>query len=267
VHLRSTVEGVDWVAIEEWCLRGGGKGWIGVGWGLWDESCNGISWLEYSEHQREAGRGVDDSVRRLHELPKGALVWTRRLDSSYWLGEIVGPWRYRDGATAQRLDMFNVRQCYWWHVGTQDSVPGIVVSNFNRRKTLNPVANPGAVAYTNRLHAQLAGRASTIEPADPRDVVESLLGALDLEDLVAVYLQDEHDYILVNRRRATVGYEYVLRHRQSGARAVATVKSGGERVDLDALPETQTSRSGRMPLQVRAGGSHFRLFAGSPRTT
>jgi hypothetical protein len=148
VHLRSTVEGVDWVAIEEWCLRGGGKGWIGVGWGLWDESCNDISWPEYGEHQREAGRGVDDSVRRLHELPQGALVWTRRLDSSYWRGEIVGPWRYRDGATAQRLDMFNVRPCYWWHVGTQDSVPGIVVSNFNRRKALNPVANPGAPTPT-----------------------------------------------------------------------------------------------------------------------
>jgi hypothetical protein len=53
---------------------------------------------------------------------------------------------------------------------------------------------------------------------------------------VAVYLQNEHDYIFVNRGRATVGYEYVLRHRRSGARAVATVKSGGERVDLDALP-------------------------------
>src|SRR4051812_36929287 len=36
LHLRSTVEGVDHVAIENWCLRTDGLGWAGVGWGLWD---------------------------------------------------------------------------------------------------------------------------------------------------------------------------------------------------------------------------------------
>jgi len=236
LHLRSTVEGVDHVAIEEWCLRGGGDGWAAVGWGLWDDHYDGISWEEYVRWHTDESKVVNDSVRRLHELPSGTLVWTRRRDGSYWLGEITGAWHYRDGAEAQRHDIFNVRPCYWWRVGTQDSVPGIVVSNFNRSKTLNPVANRGAVLYTRRLHAQLAGRAGTIEPADPREVIESLLGALDLEDLVAVYLQDEHDLLLVNRGRSTVGYEYVLRHRLTGRRAVATVKSGGAAVDLDGLP-------------------------------
>jgi len=67
-------------------------------------------------------------------------------------------------------------------------------------------------------------------------VLESLLGALDLEDLIAVYLQDRYGMILVNRRRSTVGYEFVLRYRDDGRRAVATVKSGKAKVDLDALP-------------------------------
>ena len=233
LHLRSTVEAVDHVAIEEWCLRGD---WAGVGWGLWDENCDGISWDEYERRRADSGEGVNDSVRRLHDLPIGSLLWTRRRDSSYWLGELTGRWQYRDGVEAQKLDLFNVRRCRWWSVGTQDSVPGIVVSNFNRSKTLNPVADRGAVGYTNRLHAQLAGELATPPPADPREVIESLLGALDLEDLVAVYLQDVHGFVLVNRGRTTVGYEYVLRHRETGRRAVATVKSAGARVDLDALP-------------------------------
>lgn len=202
LHLRSTVEGVDHVAIEDWCLRTDSKCWVGVRWGLWDDESDGISWEEY-EHRSGS---VNDSVQRLHDLPKGSLVWSRRRDSSYWLGEITGKWRYRDGPEAQRLDMFNVRRCRWWHVGTQDSVPGIVVSNFNRQKALNPVADRGAVLYTRRLHAQLSGAAREMAPAEPHDVIESLLGATDLEDLVAVYLQDQQGLVLINRAPSTVGY-------------------------------------------------------------
>jgi len=133
--------------------------------------------------------------------------------------------------------MFNLRPCRWRSVGTQDAVPGIVVSNFNRPKTLNPVADGAAILYTERLHRQLTGEIDPEAPnPDSRDVIESLLGVLDLEDLVAVYLQDAHDFILVSRGSSTVGYEYVLRHRRSGRRAVATVKSARASVDLDALP-------------------------------
>src|SRR5918999_5611938 len=167
LHLRSTVEEVDHVEIEDWCLRDGGQGWAGVGWGLWDASQHGISWTKYCSLTDRSGEAVNDSVQRLHDLSTGALIWTRRRDSSYWLGELTGRWRYRDGRSAQRLDMFNVRPCHWWHVGTQDSVPGIVVSNFNRAKTLNPVANWPAVAYTNRLYAQLSGGRSDEPPPDP----------------------------------------------------------------------------------------------------
>jgi hypothetical protein len=239
LHLRSTVEDVDHVAIEDWCLRdgAGGNGWAGVGWGLWDAARAGIGWEQYCRDYVAAGYELNDSVKRLYELPIGSLVWTRRRDSSYWLGELTGPWEYRDGGVAQALDMFNVRRCHWWKVGTQDSVPGIVVSNFNRSKTLNPVADYGAVRYTLRLHAQVAGHAEEIGPSDPREVVESLLGALDLEDLVAVYLQDRHSFVLVNRGKSSVGYEYVLRRRDTGRRAVATVKSAGAVIDLDALPD------------------------------
>jgi hypothetical protein len=237
LHLRSTVQGVDHVAIEDWCIGDGGDGWAGVGWGLWkDESYTSITWEQYVEMRDEHGDGVDESVRRLHDLPTGTLVWSRRRDSSYWLGEITGPWCYRDGDEAHALDMFNLRPCRWWHVGTQDLVPGKVVNNFSARKTLNPVADRGAVRYTRRLHAQYAGHAFDLTPTTPTEVITSLLGPTDLEDLVAAYLQDQHELVLVNRGSSTVGYEYVLRDRATGRRAVATVKSGGTPVNLSALP-------------------------------
>lgn len=73
-------------------------------------------------------------------------------------------------------------------------------------------------------------------PAKPEEVIKSLLGAEDLEDLVAVYLQDRFDYLVVSRLRSTPGYEYELRARDGGATAVASVKSGDTPVDIDLLP-------------------------------
>ncbi len=92
------------------------------------------------------------------------------------------------------------------------------------------------------------------DPPAPQEVIESLLGALDLEDLVAVYLQDQHELVLINRGRSTVGYEYVLRHRRTGARVVATVKSAGAAVDLDALPSDRAVSVWAYAVSGRAQG-------------
>lgn len=238
LHLRSTiVDPVDHLAIEDYCLPNEEDGWAGVGWGCWDDTPSGISWNQYVERKERAGEAIDASVELLHDLPIGGLIWTRGRDSSYWLGEVIGRWEYRGDEHARALDMFNLRRCRWRRVGTEDSVPGKVVNNFRASKTVNPVTDLGAVRYTRRLHAQLTGGAQELEPVSPHEVIESLLGATDLEDLVAVYLQDRHDLVLVSRGRSTPGYEYVLCRRDTGRRAVASVKSGGDPVDLDRLPE------------------------------
>jgi hypothetical protein len=225
------------MAIEDYCIGPDGDGWAGVGWGLWsEERLPGISWEEYKQRKVERGEPIDDSVRRLHDLPVGALVWTRRQDGTYWLGEISGDWRYADGDEARRLDMFNLRPCHWWRVGTEDAVPGKIVNNFRAAMTLNPVRHHTAVLYSYRLRDQASGKTEALRSLEPRAIVESLLGATDLEDLVAVYLQDRHDLIVVSRGRSTPGNEYVLCSRSDGHRAVASVKSGAARVELDRLP-------------------------------
>lgn len=237
VHLRSGIRTPDeWVAIENYCLRQDG-GWIGVGWGIWgEEVLDGISWNEYGRRRVGHGESVDESVRRLHALPVGSLAWTRRRDGTYWLGEITGPWRYVDSETTRALDLFNVRPCRWWKVGTEDAVPGKIVNNFRPSRTVNPVADAVAVRYSHERHRELCGLPPTGELPTPKEVITSLLGATDLEDLVAVFLQDRYDLVLVSRGRSTPGYEYVLRSRQTGRRALATVKSGGARPELDRLP-------------------------------
>lgn len=235
MHLRSTVEGVDHLAIEARCLRQR-NGCAGVGWGLWDGR-SAISWKQYRAAIDKRGERVNDSVQLLHDLPIGSLVWTRRRDGSYWLGEITGDWEYHGDETAEGLDLFNVRRCRWSLAGTEDAVPGKIVSNFRAPKTVNRVTDRAAVRFTNRLHMQLRGGGAKLEPVPVEDVIRTMLGAEALEDLVAVYLQDTYGLILVARGQSTPGYEYVLRSRKTGRRAVCSVKSGGTPVDLDRLPK------------------------------
>jgi hypothetical protein len=89
LHLRSTVEGVDHIAIEDWGIGNGGDGWAGVGWGIWEADCTGITWEQYEQIIDEHGDGLNASVERLHDLPTGGLVWSRRRDSSHWPGELT----------------------------------------------------------------------------------------------------------------------------------------------------------------------------------
>ncbi|MBS1887515.1 MAG: hypothetical protein JSU06_10040 [Actinobacteria bacterium] len=231
IHIRSTVDGVDHDAATRWCL---GEGLVGIGWGIWDG--NGErTWERYVEGYENRHGAVDANVRRFHDLDVGTLIWTRERSGNYWLGRIEGRWRYRDDEVAQRLDLFNLRPTAWKEVGTEDRVPGRVVNAFRSRMTLQRIKDRGAVSYSNRLYR----RSDTDEErvaVDPRAVIESLLGPEDLEDLVAVYLQDRFDYLLVSRFRSTPGYEYVLRKRDGGQTAVASVKSGDTPVDLDLLP-------------------------------
>lgn len=238
LHLRSTVPGVNHTAIERWCIPEDGNGWAGMGWGVWDSPLDNPDWQGYADAKAAEGESVNDSVRRLHDLHDGALIWTRRSDSTYWLGELTGGWRYQDSPSMRQIDMFNVRPCRWWKVGEEDAVPGVIVGNFRARKTLNPVANRIGRMYTNRRFAQLSGVGDADDRVSATELIEGLLGAADLEDLVAAYLQDQFNYVLVSRRPSTAGYEYVLRGRTSGRKAVVSVKSGGDAVDVDAMPFT-----------------------------
>lgn len=74
---------------------------------------------------------------------------------------------------------------------------------------------------------------------------QSCLSAQDLEDLVAVYLQRRHGYLVLpgSRRPDTPAYEYVLLH-PDGHVAVVQVKSGWSTVprDADSLPVDSVDR-------------------------
>ena len=232
MHIRSTIEAVDHDEATSWCIT---EGFAGVGWGLWDGR-NNRKWHEYvDDYAGEKGK-LNGNVRRFHDLAIGTLIWSRERNGRYWLGRIEGDWEYRDDETAQRLDLFNLRSTSWHPVGTEDRVPGRVVNAFRSRMTLQRIVDSGARAYSRRAYFHFLEPQAPVESPGVELVIKSYLGPEDLEDLVAVYLQDTLDYLVVSRLRSTPGYEYVLRNRVTGKTAVASVKSGDTPVDLDLLP-------------------------------
>ena len=230
LHIRSTITDDDaHDRATDWCLE---NGYAGLGWQIRDhDGLTGISWAEYQSHGRANG-----NVRRFRDAKVGSLLWTRERSGEYWLGVIEGRWEYRDDPVARELDLFNVRTARWTRVGTEGKVPGRVVNAFRSPLTFQKIHDPGACEYTRRLHGKLFEGRTDFKAEKPETVIKSLLGAEDLEDLVAVYLQDRFDYLVVSRLRSTPGYEYELRARDGGATAVASVKSGDTPVNLDLLP-------------------------------
>ena len=228
----------DRAELIDYCLN---KRLLGMGWGphyFRDDAPN-----DFDDYYAGAVDAWSDaklgSVRWFHDAPQGSLVWFRDLQGRYYLARLVGRWRLLRGATAERLDLANVRKVDYALVGSEAGVPGAVIRGYAapRQWTFSRVNDFGAQAYSALLASELLGTASPQLEISPSDVLRSLLGPLDVEDLVAAFLQDTRDYVALPARhaRSTSVYEYVLKHRRDGHIAVVQVKTGGATVPVETL--------------------------------
>lgn len=163
-----------------------------------------------------------------HNIKIGDLIWTRTKDGNHYLGKITSEWRYDFSSDAINHDIANVRDCEWMKVGLIDNVPGTVVRSFMPSSTLQRVGSFDALTYSQRLYNDLSG-VSYYQPQISKDKdIFSLLSPEDCEDVVGLFLQIKHGYLLIAStcKRDTVGYEYELIHRLTGEKAVVQVKSG-----------------------------------------
>jgi hypothetical protein len=97
----------------------------------------------------------------------------------------------------------------------------------------------GAQAHSALLGSELLGGVPPDVELSTEAILRSLLGPIDVEDLVAAYLQDKRGYIAFPARqsRSTAVYEFVLKHRRDGHTAVVQVKTGGATVPVHTLSE------------------------------
>jgi hypothetical protein len=237
LHIRTDCP--DRAATFEFCRAGG---FLGVGWSMGDEP---MDWAQYQAKAEAQDGAVNSSVRAIHDLPTGALIWTRDTRGIYYLARVLDDWSYLHDQHAAFYDIHNVRPVRMITCGVESKVPGKVLNAFIPRRALQRIGDESAAAYSASLFAEMIGDPTPWQPTLDQ-ILATCLSAQDLEDLVCVYLQRRYGYLVLpaSRRPDTPAYEYVLRHPDDGHEAVVQVKSGDATVPVDSasLPTAAVER-------------------------
>ncbi len=222
----------------KFCLE---KGIVGFGWPVNDQNTN-LEWKEYyklADEKYNSGakkhKGWKPAINALKNRMKiGDLIWTRDIQGIYYIGKITSEWRYEHSEEFKKADMVNLRSCEWLKVGPVGSVPGKVVNSFIPRRTVQKIKNEQVKLYSKFLFNKLSSvdfyKLNSITKSD----IYSLISSDDCEDILAIYLQKELNYVLFpsSCKADTMNYEYELKHKLTGEKAVVQVKNG--KVSLDA---------------------------------
>lgn len=218
-----SVQGVDAAAF---CIN---QGVLGIGWRLDAPPASREDYWSRGEATfAKFGRSWSASANAvLYRMQTGDLVWTRDCRGTYFLGRISGDWEYRATQEYQDADIINVRPCEWRKVGTMDYVPGAVINGFRAQATVQAVYDVSATLYSQFLFADLSGEKFNNKGGDLPEVI-NLLSPDDLEDVVAVYLQVEHGYLMFPStcKIDTMAVECVFVAPETGARVGLQVRSG-----------------------------------------
>ncbi len=206
---------------------------VAVGWPV-DDNNSPLTWDKYydlaMEHYYNQGdRSWWPAVNALkNRMNVDDLVWTRDIQGVYYLGQITSDWRYEYESPFKKADMINVRSCKWLKTGTVEAIPGKVVNSFIPARTVQKVASETVCIYSmylfNKLSKTNTYEITNLENSD----FFSLLSSDDCEDILGLYLQKEKGYLLVpsSCKSYTMNYEYELRHKDTGDKAIVQVKNG-----------------------------------------
>ncbi|MBD3406263.1 MAG: hypothetical protein GF411_09155 [Candidatus Lokiarchaeota archaeon] len=216
-------EGLD---PREFCIK---NNILGIGWQI-EEVNKPIEWKEYLDrakaiYGKEYSRGWNTAMHAIGNRMKiNDLCWTRDKYGNYYIGRVTGNWEYRYSREYVEADIVNVRTCDWKKVGKVDHVPGKVVNSF-RGRTLQAVSGDSIEIYSNYTYY------GNLEKIDQNKIYKfneglySLLSADDLEDIVGIYLQSiGYVFIPSSCKINTSEYEYVMKNKVDGTKAIAQVK-------------------------------------------
>ena len=209
------------------------RGIVGVGWQI-DWQTEPVLWEAYEKEATELYYNKGDKSwwpalnAIYYRIKPDDLIWTRDWQGIYYVGRITSEWYYETTPDCEQADIINVRKCDWQKVGTVESVPGKLVNSFIPARTVQLV-NDETVGLFSKItyNTKSENKFYEIETLVGKDIY-SLLSSDDCEDALALYLQSEKGYMVIpsSCKSDTMNYEYELKHRQTGKRAVVQVKNG-----------------------------------------
>jgi hypothetical protein len=239
IHLKADSKaGVDQ---RQHCLD---KGIVGVGWPIVYVT-NPVPWEEYEETAQ--GEYGDTSWwtalnAMKNRMQVGDLIWTRDWFANYFLGRINSDWYYDTSDECSQADIVNVRKCDWQKIGTEEAVPGKVVSSFRPARTVQRIDDETVYSFSQVIYNEKSNtKFYEIDNVSGQDIF-SLLSPDDCEDALAIYLQVTQNYLVVpsSCKDTTMTYEFELKHRVTGKPAVVQVKSGWTPLNIDDYTSLET---------------------------
>jgi len=208
----------------EYCLK---NSLLGVGWRV-PSLRNTNNWDEYFA----AASKVHDNLQQCKYIKRwvreGDLVWTRDVAGQYYLARVKSDWEYwiSPESVEMDIDVANIFRCEILPVDI-DAVPGKVVACFRATRTMQEIADPGALEYSKYLWNKLTlKQIYGIDKSRYSDVF-MMLDDEETEDLVFLYLQSLGWHVLPNSRKAdTMSFEYLVINPEDGEKALTQVKTG-----------------------------------------
>jgi hypothetical protein len=201
---------------------------VGIGWGVEGAPTSKDEYLSLYRQVPHYPKRKGSVDRFLNDVKQHDLVWTRK-GMTYYLGE-VGEWEYRGGEEYKNAEIFNVRPYDWIEV-SEDEVPGVVVTGFIKGQTIRKIPNPHAVEYSRYLYAKRKGYDIPKQERSKEGILE-LIGAIDLEDVVAIYLQRTKQVVVfpTTSKKGTPDVECYGVSSENGEPICWQVKTGNEKI-------------------------------------
>ena len=223
IHIRPSGGANDQEMSFEYCLN---HGVLGMGWAVTGQVH--LTWDEYASaaEKQYGSKGFQSPCYMHREVKENDLIWTRDTMGRYYLGRVTSPWEYLATPEALQADIVNICHCEIFPVDA-DAVPGQVVASFRAPRTIQAIRSDTVDIYSQLLWNEISAIQQYVANHQGITDIYALLDDRETEDAVAIYLQ-MHGwlYLPASRQPDTMGYEYILIHRQTFENAVVQVKTG-----------------------------------------
>lgn len=241
IRMLSQAGGIDHAAARTFAVT---NGIVGAGWGLngsnqetqVPDGCPDVErYLRHAKIVFPSDSALDTVAAILGTRIKvGDYCWMYVTHTGeYWCCRIEGPFEYRVGGAFDLYDLHMTRRCTWGRAGTADAVPGVI-----RRAFAVSFGTITAMTTDARTAIEAAELILDSKKVRTEDNLFAAASPEDLEDLVALYLQDKGWRIFPSTSKLSMAsYEFVLAHQETGQFAGVQVKSGNVRELNQAVAE------------------------------
>ncbi len=232
IHLKSDAK--NNINPRNYCLE---NGLVGVGWKI-EHNNEPVTWESYFEKgQNDYGDSswctALDTLKNRIQI--NDLIWTRDLSGNYFLGRISSEWFYDTSQSAINADIVNVRNCDWFKIGTIEAVAGKVINSFRAPRVVQRIVDENVMNFSkNMFNQRLLNDFYEVENISKKDIF-SYLSPDDCEDALGIFLQVKYNYLIIpsSCKKDTMAYEFELKDRITGKKAVVQVKMGASSIDID----------------------------------